>query len=365
MVAAALGELATAGQRARNPATARFPTGSPRRSPAGGPRRRPSTPSGLPGLRRGHGERGILATRLVSWPPPARGAEPGPIDQRGSTGSPGGRRREALGAGRPRPLASSAGIRCSATGDRLPAWQRGEAVTVTVLVTGATGFVGGHVARLLLERGEGVRCLVREGSRPAAVEGLVAVGAEIAVGDLRDPESLGRAVAGCRVVYHCAADYRFSVRDPREIYGSNVEGTRNVLAAARDGGVERVVYTSSVGALGLRGDGGPADEETPVCARRHGGALQAEQVPGRAGGRGVRGGGVGGGDRESVDAGGGGGRQADAHRADDRRLPEPADAGLRRHRAQPDRRARRGRADTCWRPSGASRGGGTSSGVAI
>jgi dihydroflavonol-4-reductase len=107
-----------------------------------------------------------------------------------------------------------------------------------------------------------VRCLVRAGSRR---EHLEALGVELAPGDLRDPASLARAVAGCRVVYHCAADYRFSVRDPAEIYASNVDGTRNLLAAARAAGVARVVHTSSVGALGLRADGAPADEETPVA----------------------------------------------------------------------------------------------------
>lgn len=135
---------------------------------------------------------------------------------------------------------------------------------MTSFVTGATGFVGGHLARLLLERGEEVRCLARRESRREAVEALAAAGAEIAWGDLRDPASLAPAVAGCRTVYHCAADYRFSVRDPREIYAANVDGTRNVLAAAAAAGVERAVYTSSVGALGLRRDGTPADEDTPV-----------------------------------------------------------------------------------------------------
>ncbi len=132
---------------------------------------------------------------------------------------------------------------------------------MSTLVTGGSGFVGRHVVRLLVERGERVRCLVREGSRREHLEEL---GVELAVGDLRDAGSLGRAVAGCRVVYHCAADYRFSVADPAELYASNVEGTRNVLAAARSAGVERAVYTSSVGALGLTADGSPADEETPV-----------------------------------------------------------------------------------------------------
>lgn len=129
------------------------------------------------------------------------------------------------------------------------------------LVTGATGFVGAHVVRALLARGEAVRCLVRPRSSRASLEGL---DVELVEGDLGDPASLGRAVRGVRTVYHCAADYRLYARDPAEIYRTNVEGTRNLLRAAHEAGVGRFVHTSSVGALGLNRDGSPADETTPV-----------------------------------------------------------------------------------------------------
>jgi len=88
---------------------------------------------------------------------------------------------------------------------------------------------------------------------------------DIAIGDLRDADSLQRAVADCEAVFHCAADYRFYAADPRELYDSNVEGTRNVMRAAASAGVNKVVYTSSVGALGLHLDGSPANESTPVA----------------------------------------------------------------------------------------------------
>jgi dihydroflavonol-4-reductase len=126
-----------------------------------------------------------------------------------------------------------------------------------VLVTGASGFLGWHVARLLVERGHSVRALVRPTSR---VEELPV---ERATGDLRDPDSLARAVAGCAIVYHVAADYRLWARDPDELYRSNVDGTRNLLEAARRAGVERVVYTSTVGCIGIPRDG-TGDETTPV-----------------------------------------------------------------------------------------------------
>ena len=129
------------------------------------------------------------------------------------------------------------------------------------LLTGASGFVGGHVLRALLAAGAQVRCLVRDTSPRRNLDGRPV---EVAVGDLRDADSLERAVEGCNQVYHCAADYRFFAVDPRELYDSNVEGTRNVMRAASGAGVERVVYTSSVGALGLHHDGSPADEATPV-----------------------------------------------------------------------------------------------------
>ncbi len=106
--------------------------------------------------------------------------------------------------------------------------ERGRAPMKPTLVTGATGFVGWHVARKLLDRGERVRVLVRDPARLKELDGVEAV-----QGDLRDPESLDAAVDGCGVVYHVAADYRLWTRDPEEMYRSNVEGTRNLLEAAR------------------------------------------------------------------------------------------------------------------------------------
>jgi dihydroflavonol-4-reductase len=144
------------------------------------------------------------------------------------------------------------------------------------LVTGATGFLGWHVANKLLAHGERVRALVRDTSRVRELDG------EVVIGDLRDPESLERAVAGCAVVYHVAADYRLWAKDPSELYRSNVEGTRNLLTAARDAGVERVVYTSTVGCIGMPRDR-PGDEDIEVCLEDMAGAykrskFQAEQV---------------------------------------------------------------------------------------
>lgn len=132
---------------------------------------------------------------------------------------------------------------------------------MNTLVTGGTGFVGSHLVRVLLERGEQVRCLVRSTSRRDNLEGLEL---EFVTGDLRDLDSLRQAVKGAQVVYHCAADYRLWSKDPNEMYQSNVEGSNNVMQAAFDKNVERVVYTSTVGCLGLNNDGTPANEETPV-----------------------------------------------------------------------------------------------------
>jgi dihydroflavonol-4-reductase len=126
-----------------------------------------------------------------------------------------------------------------------------------VLVTGASGFLGWHVARVLLEKGYPVRTLVRPGSR------VRELGVETATGDLRDAASLERAVSGCGLVFHVAADYRLWAKDPGDLYRSNVDGTRNLLAAARAAGVERVVYTSTVGCIGIP-RGGIGDENTPV-----------------------------------------------------------------------------------------------------
>ena len=127
------------------------------------------------------------------------------------------------------------------------------------LVTGATGFVGSAVARALLARGRRVRVLARPNSDRRNLAGLAV---EIAEGAMEDPCSLARAVAGCRYVYHVAADYRIWVPDPAPMFRANVDGTRDLLTAALEAGAERVVYTSSVATLGLV-PGGSADEETP------------------------------------------------------------------------------------------------------
>jgi dihydroflavonol-4-reductase len=128
-------------------------------------------------------------------------------------------------------------------------------------VTGATGFVGSHVARVLAEQGANLRLLVRAGSDTRNIEGL---NAERAVGDLRDPASIEKAMAGCDTVFHVAADYRLWVRDPEQMYLANVEGTRTILAAARKNGVRRVVHTSSVATMGFTSNGHLADEDSPV-----------------------------------------------------------------------------------------------------
>ncbi len=128
-------------------------------------------------------------------------------------------------------------------------------------VTGATGFLGSHVARALAEQGADLRLLVRPTSNLKNLEGLKA---DTATGNLRDPASLEKAMSGCDAVFHVAADYRLWVRDPAEMYRSNVEGTRAMLEAARKNGVRSVVYTSSVATIGFTGNGRPADEDSPV-----------------------------------------------------------------------------------------------------
>src|SRR5271154_2017483 len=128
-------------------------------------------------------------------------------------------------------------------------------------VTGATGFLGSHVARSLSEQGADLRLLVRPTSSLKNLEGLQA---ETAPGDLRDPASLEKAMSGCEVVFHVAADYRLWLRDPEEMYRSNVDGTRSILNAARKNGVRCVVYTSSVATMGFTSNGHPADEDSPV-----------------------------------------------------------------------------------------------------
>src|SRR5213080_2724386 len=128
-------------------------------------------------------------------------------------------------------------------------------------VTGATGFVGSHVARALAGQGAELRLLVRATSDPRNIQDLRA---ERVIGDLRDPDSLDPAMAGCDVVFHVAADYRLWVRNPEQMYRSNVDGTRGILAAALVSGVRRVVYTSSVATMGFRSNGKPATEDSPV-----------------------------------------------------------------------------------------------------
>jgi dihydroflavonol-4-reductase len=128
-------------------------------------------------------------------------------------------------------------------------------------LTGATGFLGSHVARVLAAQGGELRVLVRPTSNLKNLEGL---NAETATGDLRDPASIDKAISGCDTVFHVAADYRLWARDPEEMYRSNVEGTRAILEAARKNDVRRVVYTSSVATMGFTRDGNPADEDSPV-----------------------------------------------------------------------------------------------------
>jgi dihydroflavonol-4-reductase len=128
-------------------------------------------------------------------------------------------------------------------------------------VTGATGFVGSHVARALAEQGAELRLLVRSNSDTRNIEELKG---ERVTGDLRDPASLEKGICGCEVVFHVAADYRLWVRDPEQMYRANVEGTRAILNAAKKNGVRRVVYTSSVATMGFISNGHPADEDSPV-----------------------------------------------------------------------------------------------------
>ncbi|HEV2274672.1 MAG TPA: hopanoid-associated sugar epimerase [Acidobacteriaceae bacterium] len=130
-----------------------------------------------------------------------------------------------------------------------------------VFVTGATGFVGSHVAQELVRRGIEIRILVRPSSPVENLEGLPA---ETFPGDLLDPESLRPAVSGCDAVMHLAADYRLWVTDPRRMYSINVDGTRELLRIAREENVPRFVYTSSVATMGFLSDGSIVDEETPV-----------------------------------------------------------------------------------------------------
>src|SRR5579864_4541436 len=131
-------------------------------------------------------------------------------------------------------------------------------------VTGATGFVGSHVARVLAQQGAELRLLVRPGSDTRNIEGITA---DRVTGDLRDPVSLEKGTSGCEVVFHVAADYRLWVRDPEQMYRSNVEGTRAIIRAAQECGVRRVIYTSSVATMGFTREGHIAREDSPVSIR--------------------------------------------------------------------------------------------------
>jgi dihydroflavonol-4-reductase len=129
-----------------------------------------------------------------------------------------------------------------------------------LFVTGATGFVGSHIARLAAEQGAQLRLLTRKSSNLANIP----VGAELVQGDLREPAAFASALQGCDALIHVAADYRLWVPDPADMYKANVDGTRELLRLAREAGVPRVVYTSSVATMGFRSDGTVVDEDTQV-----------------------------------------------------------------------------------------------------
>lgn len=129
------------------------------------------------------------------------------------------------------------------------------------LITGANGFLGSAVLRLLIDEGHTVRALVRPDSDRRNFEGI---DVEQIEGDLRDIDSLKQAVKGCNLLFHLAADYRLWIPDPETMYQINIDGTLNLMNVAGEAGIEKIVYTSSVATLGLNDDGTPADELTPV-----------------------------------------------------------------------------------------------------
>jgi dihydroflavonol-4-reductase len=133
---------------------------------------------------------------------------------------------------------------------------------VRVFITGATGFVGSHVARRYAAEGAQLRLLTRRTSKLDSIAGL---DAETVVGDLCNPEALRSALTGCDALVHVAADYRLWVPNPKEMYAANVDGTRELLKVAREVGIQRIVYTSSVATMGFKTDGTIVDEDTPVA----------------------------------------------------------------------------------------------------
>jgi dihydroflavonol-4-reductase len=160
---------------------------------------------------------------------------------------------------------------------------------VKALVTGSTGFVGSHVARLLAEQGADLRLLVRPNSK---LDNIRDLRADHVTGDLRDPASLKSAMSGCDYVFHVAADYRLWAPDPREMYASNVEGTRAIIQAAQEAGIKRVIYCSSVATMGFTDQPVPVKESDPVTIAHMIGhykrsKFMAEQVALEAGNRGA------------------------------------------------------------------------------
>ena len=133
-----------------------------------------------------------------------------------------------------------------------------------VFLTGATGFVGSHVARSYAAAGADLRLLTRSTSNTAALKGIKA---DLIIGDLRNAESLRTAMRGCEALVHVAADYRLWVTDPQSMYAANVDGTRELLRLAREEGVAKVVYTSSVATMGFKADLTIVDETTPVSVK--------------------------------------------------------------------------------------------------
>src|ERR1700758_2609672 len=136
-----------------------------------------------------------------------------------------------------------------------------ELSAMRIFLTGATGFVGHHVAKALAAQGAQLRMLVRKTSNLKNLEGIPG---DTVVGDLVRPESFAPALAGCDAVMHVAADYRLWIRDPDTMYRANVDGTRELLRLAREANVPRVVYTSSVATMHFRDDGIVINEDTPV-----------------------------------------------------------------------------------------------------
>ena len=210
----------------------------------------------------------------------------------------------------------------------------------TILVTGGTGFIGNHVVRRLCAEKVPVRILARPTSQLACLESLPV---EVVIGDLTDRESLKRAVKGCQIVFHVAADYRLWARHPEELYRSNVDGTANMLAVAFESGVSRVVYTSTVGTIGLPEDGRKGRKKDFPDPRQLAGhykrskfhaeqtrpALRARWLSGCCG--------------ESYGAGRRGDRKPTETGKDHFGFSQSEDACLHRYRTQPGGRERRSR----------------------